>query len=170
MSISMSDFVIAPAIVYTRARAIADGVLVDMTEWASGTNGIMGGFEVPVAVSASIWKDINSIPAAVRDVQSVRGRAHDVLWMAFLAAAEAKGRDVVTFAVMMSVAGRSRRQYRYKMVYGPNDNGSPCVTILQLHEDLYIYSHTISSISPERFLRFNGSDFGCNFIWAKWGH
>ena len=35
---------------YTRAQAIDDGVLVDMTEWAKET-----GFRIPVACTAMVW-------------------------------------------------------------------------------------------------------------------
>jgi hypothetical protein len=37
-----------PISVYTRAQAVADGVLVDVTAWAStGPEGMLGGFTVP---------------------------------------------------------------------------------------------------------------------------
>ena len=68
--------------VYTRAQA-------DLTEWASADKGFIGGFRIPVAVSAAVWADIEKCPP----MQDVRGRAHDVLWMASLALRRALRND-----------------------------------------------------------------------------
>jgi hypothetical protein len=92
---------------YTRAQAIEDGCLVDMTEWASTDRGFMGGFTCPVAMTAKLWA------AVERPVQSqdTRGRAHDVLFMASLAlrGAMRRGEDAVSFRVILQV-GRTRKQ------------------------------------------------------------
>lgn len=74
-----------PIHVYTREQAIEDGVLVDLTEWASADKGFHGGFTCPVAVTSALWNAIEAIPASLAGVADVRGRAHDVLWMASLA-------------------------------------------------------------------------------------
>lgn len=73
--------------VYTREQALEDGVLVDVTEWASSDRGFIGGFTCPVAMTRSLWDvvDIDAKPVSKRGVQSTRGRAHDVLFMASLA-------------------------------------------------------------------------------------
>lgn len=73
---------------YTRADAIEDGTLVDVSEWASNSKGFMGGFTVPVVMTRALWEvvDIESRPKSRRPLgQDTRGRAHDVLWMASLA-------------------------------------------------------------------------------------
>ena len=116
-----------PISTYTRAQAIEDGVLVDLTEWGSADKGFIGGFKIPVAVTATVWADIERKPA----LQDVRGRAYDVLFMASLAAR--RGGNSTLFSLLMQV-GRSRKQV-YKMVCGPNDDGSPCITIMQRDED-----------------------------------
>ena len=116
-----------PISTYTRAQAIADGGLVDLTEWGSADKGFIGGFKIPVAVTATVWADIERKPA----LQDVRGRAYDVLFMASLAAR--RGGNSTLFSLLMQV-GRSRKQV-YKMVCGPNDDGSPCITIMQRDED-----------------------------------
>lgn len=72
---------------YTREDALGDGVLVDVTEWASHKAGFLGGFSCPVAMTQALWVavDIDNKPSTRRPVwQSTRGRAHDVLWMASL--------------------------------------------------------------------------------------
>ena len=73
---------------YTRADAIEDGTLVDVSEWASADKGFHGGFRVPVVMTRALWEvvDIEARPKSRRPRgQDTRGRAHDVLWMASLA-------------------------------------------------------------------------------------
>ena len=62
---------------YTRAQAIEDGVLVDLTEWAKET-----GFRIPVACTAAVWHGYIVPPKSTKELgQSERGRTHDLLWM-----------------------------------------------------------------------------------------
>lgn len=120
---------------YSRKQAIEDGVLVDLTEWAtSGPDGMLGGFKVPVAVTAAVWADIQAIPAS-KSWQDVRGRAHDLLVMAAFAGRARGDRDVVTFQVLMDVAGTRTRKQTYKMLLHPGDECEPVVTIMQPGED-----------------------------------
>jgi hypothetical protein len=74
-----------PIAVYTREQAIADGTLVDVTEWGSADKGFMGGFRCPVAFTAALWAVVDIDGRKHRGLQSTRGRAHDVLWMASIA-------------------------------------------------------------------------------------
>lgn len=92
---------------YTREQAIEDGFLVDLTEWASADQGFMGGFKCPVAVTSGLWAGIERI--GKKSCQDVRGRAHDVLWMASLAMRSMIKRDVedAHFKVLLQV-GRKR--------------------------------------------------------------
>lgn len=115
---------------YTRAQGLADGVLVDMTEWASAKSGFIGGFAVPVAMTSHLWNDIDK---KVR-LQDTRGRAHDVLWMASLAVRGGQKRGIigqnggrVLFDVLLQV-GRKRKQ-RLAVDLGGGDSGEPVVTI-----------------------------------------
>lgn len=75
------EFFGEPISVYTRAQAIEDGALVDVSEWASPRE-MMGGFIVPVAMTAALWARVQAPRGSLQDT---RGRAHDVLWMASLA-------------------------------------------------------------------------------------
>ena len=84
-----TDYVIEtfgePISVYTRQQAIEDGALVDVTEWASADKGFLGGFACPVVVTRALWEAIGHKTIN----QDTRGRAHDVLFMASLAARRA---------------------------------------------------------------------------------
>jgi hypothetical protein len=122
--------------VRTRAQAIAEGVLVDVSEWASDSpNGIIGGFTVPVAVTAAVWADLNAIPSWA-DLQDVRGRAQELLWTARRAAGQHQSE--VSFEAILPVAAdpqESKHVRTYRMVMGPGDEGEPVITILLPHEE-----------------------------------
>jgi hypothetical protein len=91
--------------VYTRAQAIEDGELIDMTEWASADKGFHGGFTCPVAMTRALWSVVQ-VEGTNRSGDT-RGRAHDVLWMASLALRRAlrAEQDRARFSVKL---GRSR--------------------------------------------------------------
>lgn len=69
--------------VYTRAQAIDDGVLVDMTEWASREKGFFGGYTCPVAMTAELFAEVKV--EGTKKSGDTRGRAHDVLFLSSLA-------------------------------------------------------------------------------------
>jgi hypothetical protein len=75
----------------------------------------------------------------------VRGRAHDLLWMASLAARRGSGSETL-FDLILPLSsdprpvvrnGRrnNRPQHTYKLVCGPDDDGAPCITIMRPDED-----------------------------------
>jgi hypothetical protein len=121
------DFWGAPISVYTREQALADGVLVDVTPWASsGPDGMMGGFRLPGAITRALWAVIDIDAPDGRDEprwhllarrrgESTRGRAHDVLWMAAVAARRNSETDRVGYSVLMTGEGRSGRLVRKRM-------------------------------------------------------
>lgn len=128
---------------YTRAQAIEDGVLVDLTEWARET-----GFRIPVACTSEVWHRYISPPAGTRELgQSERGRAHDVLWMLFIAIkrqsahnkAEGNGHprsnDRLTYEVVFLLAPNRHETVKLKSICGPGDNGEPVLTIMLPFED-----------------------------------
>jgi hypothetical protein len=114
---------------YSRAEALADGFLVDMTEWASAETGFMGGFTVPVALTSALWATIEAIPKS--HWGDVRGRAHDVLWMGSLAARGLGKRNVLegNFEVILPSKGTRKRKRLLRIVSGPGDNGEHVITI-----------------------------------------
>lgn len=111
--------------VYTRAQAIEDGVLADVTEVAREA-----GFNCSVAVTSAVWDAIEDIPPS-KTFQDVKGRLWDVLWMARLAAK--RGGDLTFYKIIMH---RGRKTYQtLKMVAGPDDAGALCITIMMPDED-----------------------------------
>ena len=121
------DFWGEPIHSYSRAEAIADGVLVDMTEWASSSKGFLGGFTIPVAMTQALWATVNSIPERARH-QDVRGRAHDVLFMASMAARRHREASTGRFEVLLDVDA-GQKTLTLLLVVGPGDQGEPVATI-----------------------------------------
>ena len=116
---------------YTRAQAIEDGVLIDLTEWAREV-----GFRVPVACTAAVWNGYLVPTQRTRELgQSERGRGHDLLWM-LLCAIRAHGRsETLLFDVMFLQTPDRRVLVRFKAVCGPGDHGEPAITIMLPGED-----------------------------------
>lgn len=129
---------------YTRADAIRDGVLIDVSEMAKEA-----GFNWPVAITAGVLAVLNDIPRGFEH-QSFDGRLWDVLWMASLAARGRHGQRVspthCNFKVILyhyenreRLPGdwrKTRIKYQsIKFLTGPGDDFEPVVTLLLPHED-----------------------------------
>lgn len=123
---------------YTRAAALADGVLVDVSPLAQEA-----GWRYPVAVTLAVWQLITTIPAG--SGQDVTGRTWDVVYLAARAAQRAPaGADTLQFSVILTTEktdarGRRRLDWQHletlRAVVGPGDAGEPVVTIMLLSED-----------------------------------
>lgn len=122
---------------YTRAQALADGVLADASALAREA-----GFKIPVALTAAAWADCVAWSAADTErtgvPQDETGRLWDVLWMASCAARRHRdaNADRVPFEVLRVPRGR-RRATRCALVLhiGPGDGGEPVLTIMLPGED-----------------------------------
>ncbi len=115
---------------YTRAQAIADGVLVDVTETAEEV-----GFKLPVAITEALHNCLTPTKADQAIGQDYDGRLWDVLWLAaFTVKLEERGSDTVTFTlVQQEVEPKSGQPHnvdlRLRAVCGPGDEGELVVTI-----------------------------------------
>ena len=122
---------------YTRAQAIADGVLIDVSELARDA-----GFRHPVAMTSAAWADCVawSREDSSRQVhQDQTGRLWDVLWMASCAIrrADRDGSELFFELYRVPRDGRSSDAVlcQLKLVAGPGDQGEPVITILLPRED-----------------------------------
>jgi hypothetical protein len=79
---------------YTRAKALADGVLVDVSEIAREA-----GIRFPVALTRAVWERCIAVPPGVL-CQDEAGRLWDVLWLLRWAIGRSDGGPEVRFAVM----------------------------------------------------------------------
>ena len=118
---------------YTRKQAIEDGVLIDLTEWAAET-----GFRCSVAITRTAWIDCIEWPDEEDGTgQSERGRAHDVLFMAFVAVKQA-GPTTTRIEVPLYRVPQGEteaKSTKLEMVAGPGDTGELVITIMQPGED-----------------------------------
>ena len=109
---------------YTRAQAVGDGVLVDVSELAREA-----GFKLPVAVTAGVWAECVAVPDGVT-CQDETGRLWDVLMMLRHAIAASRGGDRVDFAVHVrndNTEGEPPLVSLYALC-GPGDDAEPVVT------------------------------------------
>ncbi len=115
--------------VYTRAQAIEDGVLIDVTSMAKEA-----GFRFPVAVTRNIWAAyIVPDERSRKYSQSEEGRLWDVLWMLRNSILKSEN-DTVLFKVYFIMKERQRRLVTLKAICGPGDEGNPVITIMGENE------------------------------------
>lgn len=121
---------------YSREQAIADGVLIDVSEMAK-----KAGFKIPVAMTAEAWSgsvewsDADSTRQIPQDEQS---RLWDLLWMCNRSARTNGNSDRFVFEFYrVPRDGRSRRARaaRLKAIIGPGDKGEPVITIMLPSQD-----------------------------------
>jgi hypothetical protein len=127
---------------YTRAEALADGVLVELDPAMCREAGIL----FPVAMTAAVHADVVAVhETAAKACQDVAGRTWDVLWMLRNAIRRSDDGSEIRFTMYATVHTKS--QYRrsrspiaaseivLKAVCGPGDNGEPVITIMWPSED-----------------------------------
>jgi hypothetical protein len=115
--------------VYTRAQAIEDGVLVDVS-----TTAREAGITFPVAVTRTVFDHyITPDPRSIKFGQSVEGRLWDALWM--LRNAAKRGGGTIHYNVYFIMKERQSRLVQLKAVCGPGDDAEPVITIMLPEED-----------------------------------
>ena len=120
-----------PIHAYTRAQAIADGVLIDATDLAREA-----GFKHPVALTATAWAAAVEVPPGVTG-QDERGRLWDVLMLLRQAALSGPDSSEVRFAVHVRNDDREGTPplVQLKAICGPGDSREPVVTVMLPEED-----------------------------------
>jgi hypothetical protein len=117
---------------YTRAQAINDGVLVDVTTTAKEA-----GIAFPVALTRAVWERCVRVPPGVAG-QDEAGRLRDLVWMLRCAIGGTSGSArEVCFGVHVRNDNRKRTPplVRLKAMCGPGDQGEPVVTVMLPNED-----------------------------------
>jgi hypothetical protein len=116
---------------YSRADALADGVLIDVSPTASEA-----GFKVPVALTAAAWAKCVTVPPGVQ-CQDEAGRLWDVVWLLACAIRRGGSGAEVRFGVHVRNDNRERTPplVRLKALCGPGDGGEPVVTVLLPDQD-----------------------------------
>jgi hypothetical protein len=117
---------------YTRAQAIEDGVLIDVSAMAREA-----GIRYPVALTAAVWGRCVTVPPGVA-CQDEAGWLWDLVWLLRCAIRGNGGTgSEVRFGVHVRNDNRDRTPplVRLKAVYGPGDKGEPVITAMLPDED-----------------------------------
>lgn len=112
---------------YTRADALEDGQLVDVSDLAKDA-----GFRFPVAVTNAVMAKINDIPKTGKwSCEDATGRLWDLLTMAKYKAVRSEGSEFLFNVIMHTDPdGRKFRQIEtFIAQVGPGDNLEPVITI-----------------------------------------
>src|SRR5262245_50608957 len=104
---------------YTRADALRDGVLIDVSETATEA-----GFRYPVAVTRAVWARCVAVPTGVA-CQDAAGRLWDVVYLLAYAIRRGGSGVEVRFGVHVRNDNRERTPplVRLKALCGPGDRG-----------------------------------------------
>jgi hypothetical protein len=114
---------------YSRAQAIEDGVLIDVTSTAQEM-----GIRYPVAVTAALYNSIiEPDDKAVAMGETAEGRLWDMLWMFRQKASKYSGSEM-QFSFIASIRGE-KKLVKLKAVCGPGDSLEPVITIMLPEED-----------------------------------
>jgi hypothetical protein len=116
---------------YSRAQAIADGVLIDVSETAKEA-----GIRFPTALTAAAWSRCVAVPPGVA-CQDEAGRLWDVLFLLAFAARRSDGGPEVRFAVHVRSDNREGTPplVQLKAICGPGDQDEPVITVMTPDED-----------------------------------
>jgi hypothetical protein len=116
---------------YTRADALRDGVLIDVSATAREA-----GILFPVALTSAAWARCVAVPPGV-ECQDEAGRLWGVVWLLRLAIHGAGSGPEVRFGVHVRDDNREGTPplVRLKAVCGPGDEGEPVITVMMPVED-----------------------------------
>lgn len=115
--------------VYTRADALADGVLKDLTKLAREA-----GFKYPTAITAAAWAAAVEPPDDCPG-QSVVGRAWDVLQLLRWQAENAGQSDRIAFQLSIQVSANAWHDIALMAMVHPGDEAEPVITVMLPEED-----------------------------------
>ena len=117
---------------YTRAQALEDGVLVDVSETAREA-----GIKFPVALTRAVWANYVEVSEGVV-AQDESGRLWDILWMLRCQISRSQG-DTLHFQLYVRNHNREQLTRRdlvtLKAICGPGDDAEPVITIMLPDED-----------------------------------
>jgi hypothetical protein len=116
---------------YTRAQALEDGALVDVSETAR-----QAGIRYPVALSRAVWKEYVELnDVAKRAGNDEKGRLWDVVWMLRHGILQNRHESCFLFQLYVVTDAVEPSLVTLKAMCGPGDDGEPVITVLEPEED-----------------------------------
>lgn len=137
---------------YTRKQAIDDGILValsgyapdEIETWIPAMVSEVG-IRVPLCVTRTLWDELVAMnPRAEQAMNDIKGRLWDVLFMFVMAVRRGANEDQLKYTLRVVLGDGSRYGNRktsrsqvvqVRAVCGPDDDGSPCFTLMMHDED-----------------------------------
>jgi hypothetical protein len=113
---------------YSRAQAIADGVLIDAGEMAKEA-----GFRYSVALTAAAWQLCVAVPKAC-PWQDERGRLWDVLNVLRVSSRN-KSSSGIEFSLLVQNDDTGPKLVTLQALCGPGDDLEPVITVMLPDED-----------------------------------
>ena len=114
---------------YSRADAIRDGVLIDVSGTAR-----QAGIKFPVALTSTAWDLYVRVPEGVPG-QDEAGRLWDILWMLRYAILAGPRGNPIQFEFYVQNDNNGPQRVTLKSHAGPGDDGEPVITIMLPDED-----------------------------------
>lgn len=116
---------------YSRANAIEDGVLVDLSANYPEECRL---YRYPVSCTAAVWSLVEQAVANRKQCNSFAGVVSDILYMSTRGVIDRPDEQTVIFKVIISGTGRNRI-HTMKAICHPGDNLEPIITIMLPTED-----------------------------------
>ena len=116
---------------YSRAQAIEDGVLIDVTKQAKDI-----GIRIPAALTAGVWTEAIAAPIETELASEIseESRVKELLEMAMMELETSPSKCVrFVYHVMMTLDHSKRLEFR--VVVGPGDDGREVLTVMLPQED-----------------------------------
>ena len=117
---------------YSRAQAIADGVLIDVSDTAREA-----GNTHATAITAAVHANYVHVPDGVTG-QDERGRLWDLVWMLRVTITrhrDAEGDTLLYTVYVRNTDDGTPQPVKLKAICHPGDSGEPVVTVLLPDED-----------------------------------
>ena len=120
-----------PISTYTRAQAIEDGVLVDVSNLAKEC-----GFKYPVALTSRVYGEVVVPPIEAQSFQDDIGRLWDILTILKMEVKRSKpGQSRIDFFILVQNKPEKLKRQYLKAICGPGDNAEPVITVMLPEED-----------------------------------
>ncbi len=120
---------------YSRAEAIKDGVLVDMTQEPFGSLAREAGIVWPIAMTSTAFCEFVEVSdSAGHACEDIKGRWWDVVWMFRMTRRQVSPLEARWKLLVREPTGQLVEK-ELKCVSGPADDGSPCLTFMLPNED-----------------------------------
>lgn len=119
---------------YSRAQAIEDGVLVNISPMAREA-----GIKFPVAMTSASYAKCVALPEDYKGEQDINGRLWDVVWMLLTKIRTSRGGSDLLFKLHVKDVTPGQRGrlelVTLRAVCGPGDDAEPVITIMLPEED-----------------------------------